>query len=214
MITQPFKEYQKEELKSARFFYLRICTSGLDNPKKLDEAFNYEYACSDCKAGRIPNEELHLPSNRMGKKKVDQNLRYGYLIFDKELVKRINESNLKGIDFRKAILGREFNQFLEGRVLNTFPKLTNNSILHTEDLCKTCGKSGHYNTQTGPTEYWAYKKDLEKLDKDIYLTWEHFRIWNKGQTYPLPIVNQQFRKVIYENSKLRHLRFEPIFEQE
>ncbi|MGV8091298.1 MAG: alpha/beta hydrolase family protein [Mangrovibacterium sp.] len=47
------RTYTKEEIDSARFFLVRICTSGLDNPKELDEAFDYSNACPICKAGRI-----------------------------------------------------------------------------------------------------------------------------------------------------------------
>ena len=69
MNVQPFREFTEEEIESARFFHLRICTTGLDNPKRLDEAFNYENACSECKSGRILQGEINLPTNRMGKKK-------------------------------------------------------------------------------------------------------------------------------------------------
>ncbi len=213
MIAQPFKRFTKEEIKSARYFHLRICTSGLDNPKELDEAFSYENACPECNAGRIPTGELNLPRNSMGKKKLEQNFRYGYLIFDEELVKLVSDNNLTGIEFKSAVLGRDAYQFKEGRILNIFPKLSEKTILHTEQLCKTCGKSGHYDAQEAPTVFWLSKGEVDKLNLDFYLTWEYFGVWDMGQTYPLPIVSKNFRKVIIENMKLKHLKFEPIFEK-
>jgi hypothetical protein len=212
-MTQPFKDFTKQQLEAARFLHLRICTTGLDNPKEGDEAYDYTYACPECKAGRQVKGELNLKPSRMGKKKLDMNFRYGFLVFEADLADKIRVQELKGIEFRKCSLGREQLKFKEGRILKTFPRFAHNTIIQKKNICQTCKKSGHYDAQLPPTEFWYQKSDLDLLSDDFYRSWEYYGIWNFGQSFPLLIVSQRFRSLLNATYKLRHLRFEPIQEQ-
>jgi hypothetical protein len=213
-MTQPFREFTTEQIEAARFFHLRICTSGVDNPEEGDEAYDYTYACPECKAGRQVKGKLNIKPSKMGKKKLDMNFRYGFLVFESDLADKIRTEELKGIEFRSCSLGTDQLKFKEGSILNTFPKFAQNTIIHKENVCQTCKKSGHYDAQAAPTEFWYNKSDLNLLSDDFYLSWEYYGIWNLGQSFPLLIVSQMFRNLLTAAYKLRHLRFEPIQEQE
>ncbi len=207
------REYSKYEMNSARYFLVRICTSGLDNPKEGDEAFDYSNACPICKAGRIPKMNLQIPTNSMGEKMLDMNFRYGYLVFREEIVSKILEQKLKGINFRNISVGRESVVFKEGIVTSVFPRLSDKSIICIEELCYQCLKSGHYDTYEEYPEFWYKKKDLDILTQDFYLTWEYYGIWKMGATKQRLIISKRCKESIFDKIKQRHIKFDPIFEE-
>lgn len=208
------RTFTKEEIDLARFFLVRIGTSGLDNPKGLDDAFDYSDACPVCKASRIPKTNLHIPTNSMGKKMLDTNLRYGYLIFHVDLIAKIKNNDLRGIGFVDCSVGRERSLFKEGKISNIFPRLADKSIVTIEDQCPECFKSGHYDTYTIYSEFWYKNHDLDNLTDDFYLTWEYYNWWKKGATHPRLIVSKKCKELVFDKIKQRHIKLEPIFEQE
>lgn len=208
------RTYTKEEIDSARFFLVRICTSGLDNPKESDNAFDYSKACPICKADRISKTNLHIPVNSMGRKLLDMNFRYGYLIFHENLVTLIINQGIKGIDFVDCSVGREKSLFKEGKISNVFPKLSDKSIVLIENQCPNCLKSGHYDTYNVYPEFWHKRHDLDTLIDDFYLTWEYYSIWEKGATHPMLIISKKCKNLIFDKIKQRHIKLEPIFEQD
>ena len=208
------RTYTKKEIDSARFFLVRICTSGLDNPKELDKAFDYSIACPVCKAGRIPKANFNIPTNAMGKKMLDMNFRYGYLIFHENLVFIIKNLDLKGISFVDCSVGRERLLFKEGKISNIFPRLSDKSIVLIKNLCPKCCKSGHYDNYNVYSELWHKKHDLDELTEDFYLSWEYFGIWEKGATHPRLIVSKKCKEIVFDKIRQRHIKLEPIFEQD
>ena len=155
-----------------------------------------------------------MKSSKMGQKKIDMNFRYGIMLFEEDVADKVIKNGLTGIEFINCTLGRERNRFKEGRILYTFPKTSDKTIIKKEDICNTCGRSGHYDAVGAPTEYWNFKNEIDNLSHDFYMSWEYHGTWDMGQTFPVPIVSQRFRCLMIENYKLRHLRFEPILEQE
>ena len=128
------KKYSNEELDNCRFLHLIIAPSGLKNPKESQE-IDYSNACKKCKAGRQIKSPLIIPQNSMGKKKLDQNGRFGFLIFENDLSDKIENLKLKGIEFKKAELGKNKNDFKVGIITSELPKMSEKSIVKQYQVC-------------------------------------------------------------------------------
>jgi hypothetical protein len=87
-----------------------------------------------------------------------------------------------------------------------------NSVVLKENECPTCGRSGHYNYYDKINEYRYKRNELDFTNNDLYSTWEYFGWWQRGQNFPLIIISQKVRQIL-KTFKLRHLIFEPIFEE-
>lgn len=205
------KKYSNKELDNCRFLHLIIATSGLMNPKE-NEAIDYSNACEKCKAGRQIKLPLIVPQNSMGKKKLDQNGRFGFLVFENDLIKKISDSRLEGIEFENAEIGKNKNDFKVGIITHELPKMSDKSIVKQSQVCGICGRSGHYSYYDKIDEFWYQKRTLDKADKDFYRTWEYFGIWEMGQNLQSIIISQRVRQLL-KGYKLRHLKYEPIFEE-
>jgi len=205
-----FKTYTESELDTFRFLLLIVGTSGLDNPRE-NQTINYNCACPICKAGRQFEYPLKVPVNLMGKKRIDQNYRYGYIIIENNLVNEIKDSQLKGIDFKPAEMGRDLTNFQVCVISDELPRMSDRSVINKFETCGICGRSGHYSSLDKPDEFWYDKSILDKAMNDFYRTWEYFGIWDKGQTFQRIIVSQRTRQFL-KRFKLRHIKFDPIFE--
>ena len=148
----------------------------------------------------------------MGKKKIDQNGRFGLLILENDLIEEINTSKLNGIEFYNAELGRNKTNFKVGHITNELPQISDKSVIKKFEICELCGRSGHYSNYDKVDEFWYKKNDLDKANKDFYRTWEYFGIWDMGQNLQSIIVSQRFRQLL-KGFKLRHIKYEPIFEE-
>lgn len=206
------KKYSDKELDNCRFLHLIIGTSGLNNPKE-NQVIDYSNACEKCKAGRQFVLPLIIPQNSMGKKKIDQNGRFGFLIFENDLTEKIIDLKLNGIEFKNAQLGTNSCDFKVGIIKSELPKMSQKSIVKKFQVCDICGRSGHYSNYDKVDEFWYLKTELDKAGKDFYRTWEYFGIWDMGQNLQSIIISQKVRQLL-KNCKLRHLKYEPIFEEE
>ena len=204
------KKYTDKELDNCRFLHLIIATNGLNNPPESQQ-IDYSKSCPTCKAGRQFIYPLSVSQNSMGKKKVDQNGRFGFLIFENDLVQKIIEADLSGIEFFPAKLGRDNSNFKVGNIIAELPKLSDNSVIKKFQICETCGRSGHYSNYDKVDAFWYSKNDLDKAQNDFYKTWEYFGIWDMGQNLQSIIISQKARQFL-KQFKLRHLKYEPIFE--
>lgn len=210
MTAPKIKYYTKTELDRHRFFNLIIATTGLENPK--DETFlKLDNACSKCQAGRQFRIPFKVRQNTMGKKLVDQNQRYGFLIFQNSLVEKIKQENLTGIDFHKVEMGRNNTDFKYGEITNELPPMSAESVIKKSDVCTKCKRSGHYSNYDKIDQMVFSKTILDNLELDFYKTWEYYGIWDMGQNLQTIIVSKRVRELL-ESLKLRHIKFEPIFE--
>ena len=204
------KKYTDSELNNCRFLHLIIATNGLNNPPE-NQQIDYTNSCPTCKAGRQFKYPLTVTQNSMGKKKVDQNGRFGFLIFENDLVQRIMEAELSGIKFYPVKLGRDNSNFKLGDITAELPKLSDNSVIKKFQICETCGRSGHYSNYDKVDEFWYSKNELDEVKNDFYKTWEYFGIWDMGQNLQSIIISQKARQLL-KQFKLRHLKYEPIYE--
>ena len=205
------KKYTEKELDASRFLHLIIATSGLKNPKE-NQIIDYSKACPKCKAGRLFKYPLIIPQNSMGKKKIDQNGRFGFLIFENDLINEIKDLKLKGIDFYTAELGRNKTDYKVGYIIDELPKMSKRSVVKEFQICELCGRSGHYSNYDKVDEFWYHKNDLDNAGNDFYRTWEYFGIWDRGQNLQSIIINQRVRQLL-KRFNLKHLIYEPIFEE-
>lgn len=204
------KKYTDKELDNCRFLRLIIATSGLNNPPE-SQPIDYTESCPTCKAGRQFQFPLKVTQNSMGKKKIDQNGRYGFLVFDNDLVQRVIKSDLKGIEFFPIEMGRDKSNFKLAQITSELPKFMDKTVIHKFEVCENCGRSGHYNNYDKVDEFWYNKSDLDNATNDFYRTWEYFGIWDMGQNFQTIIISQKSRQFL-KQLKLRHLIYEPIFE--
>jgi hypothetical protein len=204
------RKYSDGELDKCRFLVLIIATSGLNNPPD-NQQIDYYSSCPTCKAGRQFKFPIKVTQNSMGKKKIDQNGRYGFLVFENNLVQKIIQADLKGIEFFPIEMGRDKSNFKLGQITSELPQLIDRSIIYKFKVCETCGRSGHYNNYDKVDEYWYNKSDLDNATNDFYRTWEYFGIWEMGRNFQTIIVSQKTRQFL-KQFKLRHLKYEPIFE--
>ena len=205
------KKYTDKELDNCRFLHLIIATNGLNNPPESQQ-IDYTNSCPTCKAGSQFKYPLSVTQNSMGKKKVDQNGRFGFLIFENDLVQKIIEADLSGIEFFPAELGRDNSNFKVGNIISELPKFSDKSVIKKFQICETCGRSGHYSNYDKVDEFWYSKNDLDKAQNDFYKTWEYFGIWDIGQNLQSIIISQKARQFL-KQFKLRHLKYEPIYER-
>ena len=147
----------------------------------------------------------------MGRKKIDQNGRYGFLVFENDLVQKINDTGLSGIEIYPFQIGKDTSNFKLGQINDELPQLSGKSIIKKFEICKTCGRSGHYSNYDKVDEFWYSKIVLDKAQNDFYKTWEYFGIWNMGQTLQSIIISQRVRQFL-KQFKLRHLKYEPVYE--
>lgn len=205
------KKYTNKELDECRFLHLIISTTGLENPHKeciIDEA----NSCPICKAGRKINFPFRISKNTMRMKKIDHNGRYGFLVFDKDIVQEIKDAGFSGIEFYDLEIGKNKIDFKVADIISELPQMSTKSVVLKHQICTLCGRSGHYSNYDKVDEFWYYKKDLENADKDFYKTWEYFGIWDLGENHQSIIISQRVRQVL-KRFKLKHLKYEPIFEQ-
>lgn len=205
---EPFtKKYSKKELESCSLIRLRFATSGIDNPK--NNITNENEACALCKAGRKIEHLIHIPVNRMGKKRIDINDRYGFIIIEKELAQMLKIQGLKGFDLENIVMGRDKNSYQELKIKNSLPKMSEKSSVHKYQICPKCGRSGHYDNYETETRFKYDKTRTSNLNSDFFLTWEYFGIWDMGQTSPQLVISNKAYKFLRE-LKLRHLIFDPV----
>jgi|WetSurMetagenome_2_1015567.scaffolds.fasta_scaffold00675_14 hypothetical protein len=205
------KKYTEKELDGCRFLHLIIATSGLDNPRD-NQVIDYSNSCPECKAGRQIKHPVIIPQNSMGKKKIDQNGRYGFLIFENDLIGELKANKIKGLEFYPAMLGKNTSDFQTGHIINELPPFAINSVILKEHVCPTCGRSGHFNYYNKINEYRYKTTVLDSISNDFYRTWEYFGWWERGATHQLILISQKTRQIL-KQFKLRHLQFEPIFEE-
>jgi len=204
------KSYTDNELDKFKFLRLVVKTSGLDNPIE-SQLIDYSESCSKCKAGRQFVNPLKVSKNSMLKKRIDMNFRYGYLIVDKELAHEIKEAKFNGIEFKEAELGKDKTNFMNALITAELPRMSERSIILKSQVCEICGRSGHYSNYDKADEIWYDSSVLKKATHDFYKTWEYFGIWDKGQTFQSIIISQRVRQFL-KSLKLRHIGYEPIFE--
>ncbi len=186
------KKYTDKELDNCRFLHLIIATQGLYNPP-ASQQIDYTNSCPTCNAGRQFKYPLSVTQNSMGKKKIDQNGRFGFLIFENDLVQKIIEADLCGIEFFPVKLGRDNSNFKLGNIMAELPKFSDNSVIKKFQICETCGRSGHFSNYDQIDEFWYSKNDLDKAQNDFYKTWEYFGIWDMGQNLQSIIISQKAR---------------------
>jgi hypothetical protein len=204
------KKYNNVELDSCRFLHLIIASSGLNNPPE-NQLINYTDSCPTCQAGRRFNSQLKVTRNTMGNKKIDQNQRYGFLVFENDLAEKILKENLTGIEFNPIEIGKDNFNFKLGHITNELPKFSEKSVIKKFELCPSCGRSGHYSNYDKVDELWYNKVVLDNSPCDFYRTWKYFGIWSMGQTLQSIIVSQKVRQFL-KQFKFKHLKYEPIYE--
>jgi ribosomal protein S27AE len=212
------REYSQEELGNAQWLLLWIKTAGLYNPKD-NQVFDKTKACSDCGTGAMPIPPLLISANQMGKKMIDHTVHAGLLIFNKELSKKIVNSGFTGIEFHQAILGKEKEQYMWGKVTSSFPPLHTKSVVKKRRVCNLCSRGGYFSVIQQVRELWYDNKNLFKFNqKDFNTTYEYFGtpyeyIGEKGRKLggrQLIIISQRTRQ-FFIKEKVRLLSFEPIF---
>lgn len=204
------KKYTDKELDNCRFLHLIIATSGLHNPPDT-QLIDYTNSCPTCKSGRQIQYPLKVTQNSMGKKQIDQNGRFGFLVFECNLVQEIDKANLTGINFYPVEIGRDKSNFKVGYITTELPQMSDNSIIKKFQICETCGRSGHYSNYDKVDEIWYNKNSLDNAQDDFYRTWEYFGIWEMGQNFQSIIISQRVRQFL-KQFKLRHIKYEPIYE--
>jgi hypothetical protein len=204
------REYSKTELNSFEYLVLNIRTVGLDNPGKKQK-YNFSNSCEECGAGVEPISPLIIPINSMGKKLIDFTAHNNWLIFRKEIAEKTITKKFSGISFHPAIIGRNVDNFLWGKIDNILPKLnTKSKIRFNEAKCNTCINSGNFTNFETETAF-IYPKNLRSSFKDYNLTNEFFGEWkySKMGGGRLVIVNQKVRQFLMQE-KVKNLDFEPI----
>ncbi len=201
------KKYSDTELQSSPLIRIRFATTGIDNPK--GEYLNEEAACPICKSNRQLVHPLIIPTNRIGKKKIDFNLRYGFLVLDKTLLEELKAAGLTGLESHSISLGKNHIDFMSLSVKNTLPKMSDQSSVHKQQICPNCGRSGHYDNYEIETRLKYNYLDVKDLKADFLKTWEYFGIWEMGQNFQEIIISQKAYQML-NKLKLRHLKFEPI----
>jgi hypothetical protein len=201
------KKYSDTELQSSPLIRVRFVTAGIDNPE--GEYLNEEGACPICKSNRLLVHPLIIPTNRIGKKKIDFNLRYGFLVLDKRLIEELKAAGLTGLESHSISLGKNHIDFNLLSIKNTLPKMSDQSSVHKYQICPNCGRSGHYDNYEIETRFKYHYLDIKDLKADFFKTWEYFGIWDMGQNFQEIIISQKAYKML-KQQKLRHLKFEPI----
>lgn len=204
----PFKrKYLAQDLNPCALIRLRFATAGLDNP--VGDFLESSNACEICNAGRELKENLNIPTNRMGKKRIDRNERYGFIIIEGELARELLDNGLAGFDCHQVKLGKNDSTYKLMRIQQTLPWMTKDSAIQEQDICERCGRSGHYDNYEIETRFTYNYSDIKNLNGDFFVTWEHFGIWKMGQTHSEIVISQKAYRVL-SSLKLRHLKFDPI----
>lgn len=204
---KPFiKKYSAEELNSCKLIRVKFATVGLDNPKG-----NYlceVNSCKICGAGRKMIVPLHIPTNQMGRKRIDQNQRYGFIVVDVNLIEEIKNKELTGIQDYPIRMGRNESEFRLILIQNTLPQMSNNSQILKNDICPLCQRSGHYDYYDIESRF-KYQNMPEDSWEDFNLTWEYFGIWDMGNTSQELVVSKRAYEFL-RDLRLGHLKFEPV----
>ncbi len=204
------REYSKPELDKFEYLKLTIKTVGLENPKPNQE-FDFSQACSVCGAGVIPKIPLTIPKNKMGKRVLDCTAHNAWLIFHKKLTKLIEGHNFSGISFGPAIVGKNSDDFLWGKIVNTLPKLDPSSKLNfNHSNCNKCENSGNFGNFDKESTI-VYSTSSKSKFKDFNLTNEFFGEWefSKLGGARLIIIKQSIRQ-FFINEKVKYLDYTPI----
>jgi hypothetical protein len=90
--------------------------------------------------------------------------------------------------------------------------MSDKSVIKKFQICELCGRSGHYSNYGKVDEFRYSKSVLDKAEYDFYRTWEYFGIWELGQNFQSIIISQRSRQLL-KRFNLRHLKYEPIFEE-
>lgn len=212
--SKPFirfdREFSTKELNEYDYLVVSIATSGLENPSD-SQKYDFSNACKHCGSGVQPIEPLVIPQNSMGKKLLDNTAHNGWLIFSKELAKKIEKEKLSGISFHSVKIGRNENDYLWGKVENVLPRLDSSSKLRfNHSYCETCKRSGNYENFETETRYF-YDNSAFDCFLDFNLTYEFFGEWKfskLGGAQQL-IVSQKTRQLFIEE-KVRLLKYKPI----
>jgi hypothetical protein len=212
--SKPFirfdREFSTKELNNYDFLVVSLATSRLENPPD-NQKYDFANACTNCGSGVQPIEPLTIPQNSMGKKLIDITAHNGWLIFRKELAKRIEKEKLSGISFHSVKIGRNENDYLWGKVENVLPRLNSLSQLRfNHSNCETCKRSGNYENFETETRYF-YDNTAFDCFLDFNLTNEFFGEWKfskLGGSQHL-IISQKVRQLFIEE-KVRFLKYKPI----
>lgn len=212
--SKPFirfdREFSLKELNEYDYLVVSIATSGLDNPTDIQK-YDFTNACKNCGSGVQPIEPLFIPRNLMGKKLLDNTAHNSWLIFHKELARKIQLERLSGISFHSVKIGRNENDYLWGKVDNILPQLNHSSKLNfNHSQCMICNKSGNFENFETETRYFYGNSSFDNF-MDFNLTYEFFGEWEYsklGGSQQL-IISQKARQLLIKE-KVRFLKYKPV----
>lgn len=212
--AEPFiridREYSKTELDNCEYLVVNIATSGLENPVD-SQSYDFRNACKECGSGLIPNEQLVISKNSMGKKLLDNTAHNQWLVFNKILAEKIEQNGFSGISFKPIKIGRNDNDYNWGKIDNILPKLNSSSKYRkNHSPCMTCGKSGNFENFDSETRF-VYDKESFSFFQDFNLSYEYFGEWkfSKMGGSQLLIISQNVRQFMIKE-KVRFLAYKPI----
>jgi hypothetical protein len=213
------RTYTKQELDGFEWLNLRLRTPGLLGGFNLNQPYDRTAACPTCGAGARPISPLIADLRRMKKRLLDATSHDGHLVVAATLADVIQDAGLTGLEVQPVRSPRESQPDSSYRwldITSEWGPMAPASVLKTDDLCPTCGRSGHYDEYGRATEFWYYEPPAEAAD--FNRTWEYFGV---SHTYPsdrnptaggarMIIVSQRVREC-FKQLKVRHVSFEPVW---
>jgi hypothetical protein len=210
------RSWSRRELDASPRLLLRVVTAGLDGGIGFGQPYDRSAACSMCGAGSRPLPPLRADLPRMGKKQLDATAYDGLLVVSTAVVAVLDEHGVTGYETAPVRSRSDRYPTGEHRWLNVtgeLPRCREDSILQHDDPCRTCGRSGHYDTYDRFTEL-RYDA-LPPNTPDLARTWEYWGNWRGLSEHErvggsqVVVVSQKARRALVE-AGVRRIAFEPV----
>jgi hypothetical protein len=214
------RKYSDQELDQFPWLQLTVATNGLMGGVNYRQPYDRVGACPTCGAGALPVGALVAELARMGKKQIDRTAHDGHIVVTRSLADTVLEAGLTGIELRPARRDHLPNpdpKFVWLHVVSEWPPMAPTRVLAVEDLCPTCGRTGHFDPGDRPAE-WHYGGVPDNAG-DFSYTWERFGVW-KGRPwdgdYPPVggaagvIVSQRVRQ-LFTRTGVRQVQYAPVY---